>query len=138
MMRSVLKCLVLGLGLAFAGCSKPAPEMPPFPPPAVSISLPLEREVTDYQNFTGRTAATRMIQVRARVTGYLDKVNFKDGDLVKEKDILCEIDPRVYQGGLRSGGRQCRAIRGPRQSFARRIRPPPGPVDEGNHQPGRI
>jgi RND family efflux transporter MFP subunit len=97
-------CPTNGLGILFivltfavAGCSKSAPEDMEFPPPAVSVSLPLEREVTDYQNFTGRMAAITMVQVRARVTGYLDKVNFKEGDLVKEKDVLVEIDPRTYQ-----------------------------------------
>src|SRR5476649_248951 len=68
--------------------------------PIFSVSLPLEREVTDYQNFTGRNEAIRMVQLRARVTGYLDKVNFKDGDLVKEKDVLGEIDSRVYQAAF--------------------------------------
>lgn len=93
------RILLLGFALlAVVSCSKPeAPGGMAFPPPAVSISLPLEREVTNYQNFTGRTAAARMIQVRARVTGYLDKVHFKDGDLVKENEVLAEIDSRTYK-----------------------------------------
>jgi RND family efflux transporter MFP subunit len=90
--------LFFGLAVVpLGGCSKSASEDMAQPPLAVSVSLPIERQVTDYQNFTGRMAATNMVQVRARVTGYLDKVNFKDGDLVKEKDVLVEIDPRVYQ-----------------------------------------
>jgi RND family efflux transporter MFP subunit len=64
------------------------------------VSVPLELSVTDFNHFTGRTAAVAMVQVRARVTGYLDKVHFKDGDLVREKDVLCEIDPRVYQAAF--------------------------------------
>ncbi len=91
--------LPIGLGLAFAllGCSKPAANDMAFPPPAVTVSLPIEREVTDYQNFTGRMKAVSTIQVRARVTGYLDRVNFKEGDLVRKNDVLAEIDPQTYQ-----------------------------------------
>ena len=91
----------LGIGLvlavALAGCSPAPPGGLNLPPPAVTVSLPLERAVTDYNDFTGRTAAVGMIQVRARVTGYLDKVLFKDGDPVRENDVLFEIDPRIYQ-----------------------------------------
>jgi RND family efflux transporter MFP subunit len=53
--------------------------------------------VTDYANFTGRTAAVDSVEVRARVYGYLDKVNFKEGALVSKGDILTQIDPRPYQ-----------------------------------------
>jgi RND family efflux transporter MFP subunit len=89
--------LLMGLALAVAGCSKPGAADMAFPPPAVTVSLPLEREVTNYQDFTGRTAAITTVQVRARVTGYLDKVKFREGELVKENDVLVEIDPRFYQ-----------------------------------------
>jgi len=93
--------LVLTSALAVSlGCSKTAPQEMNFPPPAVSVSEPVEREVTDYQNATGRTAARTMVQIRARVTGYLDRVNFKDGDLVKEKEVLGEIDPRLYRAAF--------------------------------------
>src|SRR3954468_25037037 len=55
------------------------------------------REVTDYEEgLVGQTAAVQMVEVRARVNGYLDKVNFKDGDEVKEGTVLFEIDPRPY------------------------------------------
>jgi RND family efflux transporter MFP subunit len=53
--------------------------------------------VTDYADFTGRTAAVDSVEVRARVWGYLDKVNFKEGALVKKDDVLFEIDPRLYR-----------------------------------------
>ena len=95
--------------LALSGCSKPAPDAMTVPPPGVSVSLPLQREVTDFQNFTGRTAAVKMVQVRARVTGYLKKVNFKDGDLVKENDVLGEIDQGLYRAAYEQAEAQCRA-----------------------------
>jgi RND family efflux transporter MFP subunit len=92
--------MFLGLAFAVAGCSKPAAEDMAFPPPIVSVSLPVEREVTDYQNFTGRMEAIKTVQVRARVTGYFVKVNFKDGDMVKQNDVLVEIDPSAYQAAF--------------------------------------
>src|SRR6202011_3362262 len=59
-----------------------------------------ERDLTDYVDFTGRTAAVDSVQLRARVWGYLDKVNFKEGAMVKTGDVLFEIDPRIYRATL--------------------------------------
>ena len=67
---------------------------------AVTVSYPVERDVTDYADFTGRTAAVDSVEVRARVSGYLDTVNFKEGALVKKDDKLFEIDPRPYRAEL--------------------------------------
>ena len=92
--------LVLGFCLGLAGCT-PTPSGAPAPAPTpVTVSYPVEREVTDYADFTGRTAAVDSVEVRARVWGYLDKVNFKEGALVKKGDVLFEIDPRTYQAAL--------------------------------------
>src|SRR5947209_6817920 len=88
--------LVLGFCLALAGCAHPPSEGPPTAPTPVTVSYPVERQVTDYADFTGRTAAVDSIDVRARVWGYLEKVNFKEGALVKKGDVLFELDPRPY------------------------------------------
>jgi RND family efflux transporter MFP subunit len=66
----------------------------------VTVSYPIERDVTDYADFTGRTAAVDSVEVRARVSGYLDRVCFKEGALVKKDDKLFEIDPRPYRAEL--------------------------------------
>lgn len=58
---------------------------------------PATETVTDFEEFTGRTEAVKSVEIRARVTGYLDKVMFKDGSDVKEDQVLFEIDPRPYQ-----------------------------------------
>jgi RND family efflux transporter MFP subunit len=89
--------LVVCLGLA--GCAKERSEAPAAPPP-VTVSYPLEREVTDHADFTARTVAVDSVELRARVSGYLDKVNFKEGAMVKKGDLLFEIDPRTYQAVL--------------------------------------
>jgi RND family efflux transporter MFP subunit len=69
-------------------------------PPEVRVAQPVEGEVTDYEDFTGRADAMKSVEVRARVTGYLDAVHFEDGSEVKEGELLFEIDPRPYQAEL--------------------------------------
>src|SRR5207237_7807699 len=69
-------------------------------PPEVLVSLPVTRQVTDYVDFPGRTEAVNSVEVRARVTGYLDKVHFQEGADVKQGDLLFEIDRRPYKAEL--------------------------------------
>jgi RND family efflux transporter MFP subunit len=82
------------------GCARAPSEAPAAPPTPVTVSLPVERYVTDQVDFTARLAAVDSVEVRAHVWGYLDKVNFQEGALVKKGDVLCEIDPRPYQALL--------------------------------------
>jgi hypothetical protein len=80
--------LILGPCLGLAGCSR-APEGPPGKrAPTVTVSYPLQREVTDYQDYTGRTAAVDSVQVQARVTGYLVQIYFTEGAEVRGDDRL--------------------------------------------------
>jgi RND family efflux transporter MFP subunit len=69
-------------------------------PPGVNVSRPVSREVTDFEEFTGRCRAASFVEIRARVSGYLEKVSFKDGAEVKRGDLLCEIDPRLLHAEL--------------------------------------
>jgi RND family efflux transporter MFP subunit len=69
-------------------------------PFTVEVSQPITREVTDYEDFTGRTEPVHRVELRPRVSGYIDKVNFKEGAAVKRGDILFEIDPRPYKADL--------------------------------------
>jgi RND family efflux transporter MFP subunit len=86
---------------AIAGCEhSQAQPAPAPPPPEVLVSEPIQREVVDYEDFPGRTEAVNSIEVRARVTGYLEKVHFQEGTDVKKGDLLFEIDPRPYQAEL--------------------------------------
>jgi RND family efflux transporter MFP subunit len=91
--------LLFGLMIALTGCSRQPEPAPPAAIPVV-VTRPLEREITDYTDFTGRTAAVDSVEVRARVWGYLTKVNFKEGAIVKKGDILFEIDPLIYKAAL--------------------------------------
>jgi RND family efflux transporter MFP subunit len=91
---------ILGVSLALTGCARPPAGPPPAAPAPVPVSLPVEREVTDYAESTARIAAVDSVEVRARVPGYLNKVNFREGDLVKKGDVLFEIDPRPYEALL--------------------------------------
>jgi RND family efflux transporter MFP subunit len=89
--------LLIALSLALPGCVQAPAVTATAQRVQVEVSLPVEREVTDYADFTGRTAAVDSVEVRARVGGYLDKVNFKEGTLVNKGDVLFEIDPRTYE-----------------------------------------
>jgi len=89
--------LVFGCCLAFTGCTRAPLDPSAAATNAVTVSYPVEREITDYADFTARTAAVDSVEVRARVWGYLNKVNFKEGTLVKKGDVLFELDPRPYE-----------------------------------------
>src|SRR5690349_18221119 len=97
----IASALVPGLCLALAGCVRAPSEAPAAAPPLVTVSYPVEREVTDYADFTARTAAVDSVELRARVSGYLDMVNFKEGTLVKKGDVLFQIDPRTYDAEVK-------------------------------------
>lgn len=92
--------LVLGFCLGLMGCARAPAEAPAAAPVPVTVSHPVERDVTDYADFTSRTAAVDSVEVRAHVWGYLEKVNFNEGTLVNKGDVLFEIDPRPYQALL--------------------------------------
>ena len=61
------------------------------------MGTPVTREITETEEFTGHTESVKTICVRARVSGYLKKVKFKEGAEVREGDLLFEIDPQPYQ-----------------------------------------
>ncbi|MDR3604120.1 MAG: efflux RND transporter periplasmic adaptor subunit [Syntrophaceae bacterium] len=79
------------------GCGHGPETFAPPPPPEVTINLPEEREVTDNLEFTGNTKALESVEIRARVQGFLDKMNFEPGQQVKAGDLLFVIDPRPFQ-----------------------------------------
>jgi multidrug efflux system membrane fusion protein len=89
-------CLCLTLAMLTIGCGRNGSQVAPPETPVVPVSQPVQRQVTDYVEYTGRTEAVEAVDIRARVTGYLDKVYFKEGAEVKKGDLLFLIDPRPY------------------------------------------
>jgi len=87
--------------LALAGCSdqNQAQQAPPSAP-TVSVAKPTTREITDYDEYVGRFQAVDLVNVYARVSGYLDKIAFTDGQVVKQGDLLFSIDKRPFQVAL--------------------------------------
>ena len=82
--------------LLLLGCDR-APTANPPPPPAVTVAQPLHKQITEWDEYTGRFAAVETVEIRARVSGYVNSVHFKDGQLVKQGDLLFVIDPRPYR-----------------------------------------
>lgn len=91
-------CLVVGLVLS--GCKKKAELPPPPPPPEVFFVTPATETVTQHEEFSGRTTSSSTVEIHARVSGYLAKVNFKDGDEVAAGDVLFEIEDDVFRAAL--------------------------------------
>jgi RND family efflux transporter MFP subunit len=84
---------------AMAGCGGGNEFVAP-PPPAVTVATPQQRPVTTHVEFTGRTAALEEIEVRARVQGFLQSIEFTDGDTVEKGTLLFRIEPEQYQAVL--------------------------------------
>jgi RND family efflux transporter MFP subunit len=91
-----------------AGCQKEPPQVAE-PMPVVPISHAVERPVTDYVDFTGRTDAVQSVNVVARVTGYLVRMPFEEGADVKKGQLLFQIDPQPYEAQVRLGEAQLAA-----------------------------
>ena len=81
------------------GCGRNSAAPAPTPP-EVDVAKPVVREVTEWDEYTGRLAAIDTVEIRARVSGYLQSVNFKEGQIVKKGDLLFVIDPRPYRAAL--------------------------------------
>jgi multidrug efflux system membrane fusion protein len=86
--------------LATAGCQRSPSQVASAEPPALPVSKPVQRQVTNYVDFTGRTDAVEAVDIRPRVTGYLVRILFKEGSEVKKDDLLFEIDDRPYKAQL--------------------------------------
>ncbi len=87
------------LGWLAAACNH-SKTTPPRPPPAVTANKSAQREVVEWDEYPGRLEAVDMVEVRARISGYLQSVHFKDGTEVNKGDLLFVIDPRPYQAEL--------------------------------------
>jgi multidrug efflux system membrane fusion protein len=92
-LSAVASSLVL---IITAGCNRVEKKPEPPPPMSVMFVTPTTEEVTEFEEFTGRTAATEVVELRSRVSGYLNSVHFEDGVQVKKGDVLFKIDDRPF------------------------------------------
>ncbi len=99
-MPQMFLCLIFSLVFLGAGCAEKAKQSPP-PPPAVTVVQPVSRTVTDYLELTGNTQAFNTVQLVARVSGYLEKVFFLDGQMVEKDNLLFLIQQNTYQDTVR-------------------------------------
>lgn len=93
--RSIFLAIALSGLLVGCGDKGQAPSEPP--PPEVTVGKAISRDLVEWDEYVGRLAAIDDVELRARVSGYLEKTHFKDGQMVKAGDLLFTIDPRPYQ-----------------------------------------
>src|SRR3984893_15769239 len=96
MIRAPAFAIVLLSGV-LAGCDNKQASTAPPPPPSVTVSQPLQKTITEWDEYTGRFEALATVDVRARVSGFIDSIHFNDGQIVKQGDLLFVIDPRPYR-----------------------------------------
>ncbi|MET3841732.1 efflux RND transporter periplasmic adaptor subunit [Bradyrhizobium sp. OAE829] len=92
-----LSPLILVSALALSGCGDKPPQPAAAAPPPVTVAQPVKRTVTDWDEFTGRFEALEEVQVRARVGGFVNTVEFRDGAIVRAGDLLYTIDSRPFE-----------------------------------------
>jgi membrane fusion protein, multidrug efflux system len=101
MPMSVRTVVLLLLALLVAGCSDSGQKRAGAPPPpVVTVALPVQRTIVDRDEYVGRFIAVDSVEIRARVSGYLEKVHFKDGQIVKAGELLFSVDKRPFQNAL--------------------------------------
>ncbi len=89
-----------GLLFALAGCGENRPQAQTPPPPQVTVAKPTQRSVVDHDEYVGRFVAIDQVEVRARVSGYLQEIHFTDGQIVQRGDLLFTVDKRPFQTAL--------------------------------------
>src|SRR5580693_4280803 len=82
---------------ALAGCGQGQQQQSAAAPPAVTVANPVQRTVVDQDEYVGRFAAVESVEIRSRLSGYLSKIHFIDGQMVKQGDLLFTIDRRPFQ-----------------------------------------
>jgi RND family efflux transporter MFP subunit len=92
--------VVISLAVGLAACDQPKQQGGAPPPPTVTVANPVKRSIVDHDEYVGRFVAVSMVEMRARVSGTLETVHFKDGEIVKEGDLLFSLDRRPFQNAL--------------------------------------
>jgi membrane fusion protein, multidrug efflux system len=97
MTRAAIFAFATVLACAVAGCDNKQASKATPPPPSVTVSQPIQKSITEWDEYTGRFEALATVDVRARVSGFIDSIHFKDGQIVKQGDLLFVIDQRPYK-----------------------------------------
>jgi multidrug efflux system membrane fusion protein len=101
--RWLLTVVGLTASALAAGCdsgASPQQQKGPTALPTVTASMPVRREIVEWDEYTGRFDSVETVEIRARVSGYLNEVHFKDGQTIKQGDLLFVIDPRPFERTL--------------------------------------
>ncbi|CAM2802467.1 efflux RND transporter periplasmic adaptor subunit [Legionella worsleiensis] len=98
-MNTIKSVLLAILSLLAVSCDNPASQAPTAPL-EVDVAKPLIKKIVEWDEYTGRFQAIEEVDIRSRVTGYLNTINFKDGQIIKKGEVLFEIDPRPFQYAL--------------------------------------
>jgi len=99
-LRRLSPAVALLAVLGVAACGQPQQQQAAPPPPTVTVAKPTTLTVTHYDEYVGRFVAVNQVLVHARVSGYLDKIDFTDGQMVKEGDLLFTLDQRPFKIAL--------------------------------------
>ena len=117
--RGLALISALGLTISLAGCAAKAADPPP--PPAVTVAPVLEREINEWDEFTGRLQAVDQVEIRPRVSGYIKRVTFPEGKEVRKGEVLFEIDARQYEADLARAEAQLEQARTASELAAREV-----------------
>jgi RND family efflux transporter MFP subunit len=101
-MKPAILALMIALAPALAACAQSASQQRAAAPapPAVTVAKPVGKMLADQDEYVGRFVAVESVEVRARVSGYLDAIHFRDGQIVKQGDLLFTIDRRPFEIAL--------------------------------------
>ena len=99
-MHHLSRATIIGAALLFVGCRQAQTAPAPPPPPTVTVAEVEERNIAEWDEFIGRLEAVESVEIRPRVTGYIERVAFSEGKDVRKGDLLFQIDARPYRAEL--------------------------------------
>jgi RND family efflux transporter MFP subunit len=97
MTRAALFTFATAVAAVVAGCDNKQTSNATPPPPSVTVSQPVQKSITEWDEYTGRFEALATVDIRARVSGFIESIHFQDGQIVKQGDLLFVIDQRPYK-----------------------------------------
>src|SRR4029077_20363545 len=87
-LKRVSYLFIGAISFGWAGCNQPSAQQAAPPPPPVTVAKPVTKEIVEWDEYTGRTAAVQSVNITSRVSGYLYNITFRAGDVVNQSDLL--------------------------------------------------